>query len=73
MKIVREWSGWKLFHLDKGKYLLVRYDNRLLEFKTLQIIVSAVDEAAAVTESEELMRTFEKKTPGPSSLINRLR
>ncbi len=73
MKIIREWPGWKLFFHEEGKYLLVRYDDRLLEFKTLQIILPAVDDASAVNQSEVQMKTFEKRIHRSATLINRLR
>jgi formiminotetrahydrofolate cyclodeaminase len=71
MRVVQEWEDWKLFCQEDGKYLLVRFD-RTGEIKTLQINLSAVDDTAAVNDSEGKMKDFKKKKPGPASHINRL-
>lgn len=72
MRVVKQWVDWELFCQEAGRYLLVRYDRRN-QIKTLQISLSAANDATAVDDSEEQMKAFEKKELGPAAHINRLR
>lgn len=72
MRVVKQWTDWKLFCNEDGAYQLTRYDHRN-QIKTLQIKFTAANDDAAIVEAMKQTTVFEKKKTGPASHINRLK